>query len=402
MNVAQRLSVVTDRDEVRARVLALPKRFRKSSVNGLKAEWELTVGQDVYTISVADKRCEAREGPSAAPVARITADPRTWLAVDDGELWGIDAVLSRRLEVHGNLDLGARLQTLFEPRARRRGPFDLEQVEVDADGLEMSAYVIGEGPPVVMLHGLGASKISLMPLIPPLVHAGHRLIVPDLPGHGASAKPRTQYTPRFYARSVRALMDDLGIERAAVIGNSLGGRVALELAARSPGHVTGLVALDPAVPGFRVRYVLGFTRVIPTEVGAIPFPMRERWMRLAIKRLVADPSRLPEGGLQAASEEFIRIYREPVARMAFFDSLRHLLTEQPRPFWGHMRRVRVPALVIWGREDRLVPVRLAYKLADALPRGELMVLPGVGHVPQFEAPEETNGAILRFLADLSD
>ena len=64
--------------------------------------------------------------------------------------------------------------------------------------------------------------------------------------------------------------------------------------------------------------------------------------------LLADPSRLPQAGIQAAAEEFIRIYRDPRARLAFVDSLRHILTEQPKPFWGRMRRVRVPALVVWS------------------------------------------------------
>ena len=389
-----------DRERVRARVLSLPARFRTASADGLRGEWELTVGDDVYTISVVDRRCYAREGPSTAPLARLRADPATWLAVDDGELWGIEAVLSRRLTFEGSLDMGARLQTLFTPHARGRGPFDLEQATVDADGTALSCYVVGEGSPVLMLHGLGASKISLLPLIPPLVHAGHRVVVPDLPGHGASDKPRTDYTPRFYARVMRRLMDALGVGRAVVLGNSLGGRVAIELAVRSPGHVTGLVLLDPAVPGFRVRYLMGFTRVIPSEVGTIPFPLRERWMRLAIRRLMADPSRIPDDGLHAAAEEFIRIYREPVARMAFLDSLRHILTESPRPFWGRVRRVRVPALVISGQEDRVVPVRLAHRLARELPKADLLVLPRVGHVPQFEAPQETSAAILRFLASL--
>src|SRR5213078_473789 len=112
---------------------------------------------------------------------RLTADPATWLAVDDGELWGIDAVLARKLVVEGNMDMGARLQTLFAPHGRERGPFDLEQVAVDADGIRLSCYVAGEGPAAVLLHGLGASKVSLMPLIPPLVQAGHRVVVPDLP-----------------------------------------------------------------------------------------------------------------------------------------------------------------------------------------------------------------------------
>ncbi len=381
-------------------MLSLPRRFRRDAADGLAAEWELRVGGDTFTVAVMDRECFTRQGPSLAPAARLTADPETWLAIDDGSLWGIEAYLARRLAVSGNLDLGARLQTLFRPHGRDRSPFDLEQRDVNVGGLRVSTYVVGEGPPVLILHGLGASKISVLPILPPLVHAGHRLVVPDLPGHGESDKPRGDYSPRFYARVLRQLMDALEIDRAAVVGNSLGGRVALEMAVRSPDRVTGLGLLDPAVPGFRVRYVLGFTRVIPTEVGAIPFPLREAWMKRAVRRLMADPSRLPSDGFDAAAGEFIRIYRNPAARMAFFDSLRHILIEPPRPFWARMARVRVPAVVIWGEDDRLVPVRLAYKLADVLPGAELLVLPKVGHVPQFEAPEETAGTLLRFLAGL--
>jgi pimeloyl-ACP methyl ester carboxylesterase/putative sterol carrier protein len=398
--LARKLTEHTEQDEVRARVLGLPGRFRRASANGLAAEWELRVGDDVYTIGVVDRRAFSREGPSLAPGARLTADPATWLAVDDGSLWGVEAFLTRRLSVRGNLDLGARLQTLFEPHGRKRGPGDLEQIEVEAGEHVLSAYSVGEGPPVVMFHGLGGTKISLLPLLPALA-AGHRVVVPDLPGHGESSKPvRTDYTPRYYARAVRRLMDALGLDRAVVLGNSLGGRVALELAVRSPDRVRALALLAPAVPGFRVRYVLGFARVIPTELGSIPFPIREKWMKAAVRRLMGDPSRLPPAGYDAAAEEFIRIYRAPEARMAFFDSLRHLLIDPPRPFWARMRHVRVPTLIVWGTEDRLVPVRLAPRLADTLPRAELQVLSGVGHVPQFEAPEETTTAVVRFLAGL--
>jgi pimeloyl-ACP methyl ester carboxylesterase len=211
-----------------------------------------------------------------------------------------------------------------------------------------------------------------------------------------------EYTPRSYARAVRRLMDALDVDHAVVIGNSLGGRVALELGVRSPDRVRALGLLAPAVPGFRVRYVLGFTRVIPAEVGAVPFPLRERWMKMAIRRLLGDPSKLPESGYDGAAEEFIRIYRTPEARMAFFDSLRHLLTEAPRPFWAHMRHVRVPVQIVWGTADRLVPVRLASKLAGELPDARLLVLPRVGHVPQFEATAATNEALTTFLAGLRD
>ena len=119
---------------------------------------------------------------------------------------------------------------------------------------------MGRGRPVLLLHGLGGSKISFVPLLAPLADARHQVIVPDMPGHGESEKPRTEYSPRFFARVVRHLMDELGIERAAVVGNSMGGRIALELALRSPNRVESLALLDAAVPGLKWRSVIGFTR----------------------------------------------------------------------------------------------------------------------------------------------
>jgi pimeloyl-ACP methyl ester carboxylesterase len=197
---------------------------------------------------------------------------------------------------------------------------------------------------------------------------------------------------------VRRLLDALEVPRAAVVGNSLGGRVALELASRAPDRVTGVGLLGAAIPGYRVRAVLGLARVVPPTVGRIPFPLGERWMQPAIRRLFGNAKALPDAGYAAAADEFVRVYRDPAARVAFFDSLRHLVSEPARPFWARMRRIRVPALVLWGTRDRLVPVRLASRLADTLPAAEMILLPGVGHVPQFEAPAETTGALARFLA----
>ena len=84
--------------------------------------------------------------------------------------------------------------------------------------------------------------------------------------------------------------------------------------------------------------------------------------------------------------------------MAFFDSLRHIVTEPPKPFWARMERVRQPALIVWGEQDRLLPVRLAPKLASALPNSELVLMSDVGHVPQFEATDRTNKMLEKFLA----
>jgi pimeloyl-ACP methyl ester carboxylesterase len=387
-------------DLVRARVLSLPRRFRPESANGLVAEWELRVGRQSFTITVEGHACAVSEGPGGAPQAVVSTGPSTWLAIDEGRLPGEQAFLDRRLAVRGNLDLAVRLQTLFRRHRRPRRASDLDQVEVRTDGLTLSCYMIGKGPEVVLLHGLGGTKITWLPLLARL-GAGHRVIVPDLPGHGESGKPRADYTPRFYARVIRRLLDRLDADRAVLVGNSLGGRIALQLAVTAPARVKALALLAPALPGFRWRHLLALTRVLPAEIGAVPFPMRERWMRFAMRRLFADPGRLPPEGYAAAAAEFARIYRDPAARMAFFATLRHIVTEPPGPFYASLRRLKQPVLLVFGDRDRLVPARLGITLARELPRVEAELLTGVGHVPQFEAPEATLRALEGFLVEVS-
>jgi pimeloyl-ACP methyl ester carboxylesterase len=358
--------------------------------------WELRIGGQAYTISVADHGCTVREGPGDSPHTVISTEPDTWLAIDQGLITGGQAFLDHRLTAQGNLDLAVRLETLFRPYRRTRKATDMDQIEVKADGLTLSCYALGKGDPVMLLHGLGASKITWLPLLAPLGRR-YRVIVPDLPGHGESEKPRREYTPRFYARVVRHLMDAFELKQSAIVGNSLGGRIALELALRSPGRVAGLALLDPSVPGLRWRYMMGFTRAFPTRIGAIPFPLRERWMEVLIRRLFAQPDRMPTGGYLSAASEFIRIYRNPSARMASVSTLRHIVTERPDAFFASLRRIKQPALVIFGEQDRLVPPRLGVRLAQHLPNSELVVLPDIGHVPQFEATEATLELLTAFL-----
>jgi pimeloyl-ACP methyl ester carboxylesterase len=381
---------------VRRRIRSLPTRFVPGNADGLVAEWELRIDDETFAVSLSDHECRVREGQALAPATVITTDGATWLALDEGSLASIQAFLQSRLSVRGNLDLAVRLQTMFRPPRRARRDSDLQQVELHVDGLTLSCYLAGKGEPLMLLHGLGASKISWLPLMHSLAER-YRVVVPDLPGHGESDKPRSDYTPRFYAHAVRCLLDAVEIDRAVVIGNSMGGRIALELALRSPNRVGGLVLLDAAVPGLAWRYVMGLTRVFPTEFGAVSIPLRRRWMETALRRLFAHPEQLQPEALATAADEFIRVYADPRARTAFLASLRQVVTERPGPFWGSMRRVRQPALVVVGDRDRLVPTRLGIRLAENLPNAELVILPEVGHVPQFEAPEETLAAVTDFL-----
>lgn len=384
---------------VRQRIRTLPDRFRAHAVNGFAADYGLRIGGSGFRITVAAGRCEVDEAYPALPTARIATDAETWLALDDGRLSSIEAFLAGRVEVRGHVEQAVRMQSLFDPSGGARSPRDLEHVTVAAGAHELSAFVLGDGPPVLLLHGLGATKLSWLPLLSPLAER-FRVVAPDLPGHGESSKPRTAYTPAFYGGVVRRLLDALGEDRAVLVGNSMGGRIALEVAARAPRRVRGLVLLDPAVAGLPFPYYAQLLRLLPVEAGALPLPMRRRLVLLGIRQLFADPERLPGNAYQAGADEFVRIYRSSRARVALLSSMRGLMADRARPFWERARRTDAPTLIIWGERDRLVPARLGEVLASSMPAAELATLPGVGHVPQFEAPEATVELVRGFLERL--
>jgi pimeloyl-ACP methyl ester carboxylesterase len=382
--------------QVRDRVLTLPQRFRPEAADGFAADFALDVGGEVYRVAIARGRCSVRlEDPPFAS-ARIVTDRDTWLALDAGEISSIDAFLEDRIAVRGNVEYAVRMQSLFHFTGRRRSAQDLEHRPIRVGGHVLSSFVFGQGPAVLLLHGLAATKLSYLPLLPALAR-DHTVIVPDLPGHGESTKPRADYTPPYFAQVIHGLLDELEVDRAAVIGNSMGGRVALEVAADLPDRVTSLILLDPAAAGVPFPLYARLLRMLPTGVGAVPIPLRKRIVAYGIRTLFAAPDRLPRGAYLAGADEFIRVYRHGRARVALLSAIRGLMKDRRDSFWERMAEIDVRTLILWGSEDRLVPVRLGRRLAATMPRAELVVLPGVGHVPQYEVPEETRRLVLKFL-----
>jgi pimeloyl-ACP methyl ester carboxylesterase/putative sterol carrier protein len=382
--------------EVRERMFTLPTRYRRGAADGFAADFDLSIDGVPYSVAIGAGRADVKEGRPSSPTARIVTDAGTWLALDDGTVSSIDAFLQGRVMVRGNVERAVRMQSLFRYSGRARTPQDLEHVVLRSDGLELSAFELGRGHPVVLIHGLGATKLSWMPLLGPLAER-YRVLALDLPGHGDSAKPRAAYTPAYFASVVRDLLDSLGIRRAALVGNSMGGRIALEVAGRLPGRVSALALLGPAVAGLPFPYFSRLLRILPNDLGAIPLPFRRRVVALAIRQLFSDPERLPRNAYLAGADEFVRVYRSARARVALLAATRGLMRDRPDLFWDRVRQVGAPALILWGNRDRLVPLRLGQVLADTLPDAELAILPDVGHVPQFEVPDTTVGLLRDFL-----
>lgn len=329
----------------------------------------------------------------------ISSDAVTMTSVLDGSISGIDAFVQGRLRVRGNLALSLRLSGSFAPGSR---PAHFPRAAtIRANKIDTFLLEAGEGPPVVVLHGLGATNASMLPLLIELAR-DHHLFVPDLPGFGDSAKPIRSYDADFFARWLIDLLDELNIEKAHLVGNSLGGRVAIESALLAPDRVDRLVLLAPSPAFIRKREFVRLVRILRPELALVPVPLvsRKQVVR-SIKAMFSQPGRLPDGWYESAADEFLRVFSTARGRIAFFSAARQIYLEEPygeAGFWDRLRELSRPSLFVWGARDRLVPTRFEHHVKERLSSATSVVLDDCGHVPQYEHPEKTNALIRNFLA----
>ena len=197
----------------------------------------------------------------------------------------------------------------------------------------------GVGPPVLAIHGLGATKGSFLPTVDAL--ADHfRVIAVDLPGFGDSDKPiGAAYDPRFFADAIVDLLDALGLHRANLIGNSLGGRVALEVALREPERVDRLALLAPSLAWRRPRRWAPALRLVRPELGLVQLAPRPV-VEAIVHRLIPGAD---EGWTAAGVDEFLRAYLTPAGRAAFYAAARQIYLEAPHGeagFWTRRRELQ--------------------------------------------------------------
>jgi pimeloyl-ACP methyl ester carboxylesterase len=179
---------------------------------------------------------------------------------------------------------------------------------------------------------------------------------------------------------------------ARPIGNSLGGRTALEAALLSPHEVRGLVLLCPAVAFRRLRQLVPVVRLVRDELAFVPVRIPRGAAARGLRSLFADPTRLPDAWHAAAIDEFLRVHGRPANRLAMFSALRHVYLDEPfgsTGFWERLPALEPPALFLWGDRDVLVPAGFSRHVAAALPGAHCVVVGDCGHVPQFEHPELT-------------
>lgn len=394
-------------DDVRPSLLRLVERFRPHQAGDLRARWGLDIRDaGAYTFHVRDGRCFVSAGRQGEVDATIHTDAATWLDLVSGRRDGIASFREGRLRVVGDLNLAVRFGTLFRP-----GPDAhrfLRHLRTAACGTEIDAIVAGRGSPVLLLHGLAASKVSFLPTLDGLAdrYEVHAL---DLPGFGKSDKPLptgSRYSARWMAETVWNYLRANGIRRAYLVGNSMGARIGLEVALRHPDRIGGLVGLGAAVAFDEYQRLAPFLRLVHSQwVGMAPFPVSRAAVRSTIDELFADPACLPPANLDAAADEFLRCLGDRRHRLAILACARHIAGERGNgrgSFWQRLEDLRVPSYWIWGGNDRLSSSRYAERVRERLPAARVEVWPGVGHVPQFEVPARTNDAIGGFFDTLGN
>lgn len=325
--------------------------------------------------------------------AELSADPETWEAIADDLRDGMAAFRSGRLRVRRDLHLGVGFLAATAPPG---GPGRLRIRTVSTAAGPISTMEAGAGEPVILVHGLGATKASFLPTIAALV-ASHRVIAVDLPGFGDSAKPLlAPYDAPFFADAITALLDALELDSAHIIGNSMGGRVAIEVGLKAPERARRMVLLSPSLAWLRSRPWAPYLRWVPTQLGVIQ-PAPRAIVERVVRHVVPGSD---EEWTAAGIDEFLRSYLQPSGRAAFYAAARNIYLEEPHGqdgFWTRLSSLRTPSLFVWGRRDVIVPAAFAPHVRKALPTSRHLEL-DCGHVPQLERPHETHRAIERFLS----
>ena len=344
--------------------------------------------------------CKVLASPAGKSDIVIGTDSATWMELREGALSGLDAFRSRRLWARGNLDLAVAFEGFFKlPNGR---PPLLRVHEVEAGKGRISTLSAGNGvETAVLIHGLGGNKTSFFETVSALApdYTVHAI---DLPGFGSSSKfARAPYDAEWFAGEVISFLDAMGIRSAHLVGNSMGGRVAIEVGLRAPGRVGSLSLLSPSLAWRRRRALAPIVKLLRPELAAIPHTMTAHLVRRQFWGMFGRPDRLHPSVSDVAVEEFLRTYRNHAARVAFSAAARNIYLEEPHGengFWTRLAQLEPPAMFVWGDEDPLVPLAFCHHVAQALPEARQVVLNECGHVPQVELPEDTNAVVHDFIA----
>ena len=270
---------------------------------------------------------------------------------------------------------------------------------LDLHGQRVAYREAGDGPAVVMIHGMAGSSYTWRAVMPQLAKR-YRVVAPDLLGHGDSAKPRGDYSLGAFAVWLRDLLDQLGISRATLVGQSLGGGVAMQFVHQHPEYCERLVLLSSGGLGPEVGWTLRLLSapgaefllpiVAPRPVVALGERVRSRFAELGLSR--AEPGEMWSAYASLSDRQ---------TRHAFLRTLRSVVDHRGQAVSAFDRldfASGLPVLVMWGDQDPIIPVSHGEAAHAALTDSRFVVLPGVGHFPHVEAAAEVASAVDDFIS----
>src|SRR5215217_7893997 len=281
----------------------------------------------------------------ADPDCILSADPATWRRIASDVRGGMDAFRAGRLRIRGSLHLGVGFLAATSG-SDERGRLEFDTVKTRGFG-SISVLCAGTGrETIVCLHGLGGTKASFLPTVAALADT-YRVVALDLPGFGESDKPiGAPYNAQWFARAAFETLDALGVERAHFIGNSMGGRVAIEAGLMDRERARGLVLLSPALAWLRERRWAPVMRVLRPELGLIQIAPRSV-VEGVVRRLIPGAA---DGWAAAGVDEFLRAYLTPRGRAAFYAAARNVYLDEPHGdngFWNRLAELSPDSLFVW-------------------------------------------------------
>jgi pimeloyl-ACP methyl ester carboxylesterase len=248
-----------------------------------------------------------------------------------------------------------------------------------------------DAPAVLMLHGFGSSLHTWEPWAKDL-SKDMRVIRIDLPGSGLSSPdPAGDYSDTHTIQLILALLDQLGVAKASVVGHSMGGRIAWTLAAKHPERVSKLVLISP--DGFASQ---GFEYGKPPEVPATMQLMRYTLPKWLLKMNLAPAYANANTMTDERSTRYHDLMRSPGSREALLARMRQTILVDPVPM---LKRISAPTLLLWGKEDHFIPFANSKDYTKAIPDNRLVALEGVGHVPHEEEPDRVLPLVRDFLLE---
>jgi pimeloyl-ACP methyl ester carboxylesterase len=278
----------------------------------------------------------------------------------------------------------------------------LQAQTISIHGHEVRYFRAGEGPALLLVHGMAGSASTWKHVLPRLAR-DYTVIAPDLLGHGRSAKPRSDYSLGNFAAGLRDLLVALGIERATVVGHSLGGGIAMQLAYQHPERVERLVLVGSGGLGREVSPILRML-TLPGAEYLMPLLFTSYSRELGNKISMM----LHRGGLRApAAEETWRAYvslTEGENRAAFVKTLRSVIDLSGQSVSAHDRlylAAHMPTMIMWGERDFIIPVEHAHVAHAAMPGSRLELFPESGHFPHSEEPDKFIHTLRDFLRTTS-